>query len=357
MRVKQKIRLGLGFVFIVVLFFGVISIFFINRLSDSSKVILKNNYETLSFTRAMRTVLDENKLPLSNEAKAAFNSQLVKQEHNITEKGEAQATAEVRRSFDIIQVANTPLTAQENAVHDIRVYLGRIEGLNMNAIVQKTDAAEASVNKAVVILGIICCFTFLILFSFSVNVSSVIAEPLLRLSEGMEAITKQNYDYRISFGDDRDFEELATKFNNFARMLQGHENVTLSELMAEKMRIEAIIERSQDAIMVTDEKQHVIYINAPAKSLFKLHEEKVTGKTISQLTEGRHNHLQPVVNSKQDQGSFKFDIDGKEMLFRMESEEIFVPNLARLNFNELGIARLSAGRIYVLRNVGEMHTI
>lgn len=357
MRVKQKIRLGLGFVFIVVLFFGAISIFFINRLSNSSKVILKNNYQTLSFARGMRSILDESKLPLSEAAKTAFNAQLVKQEHNITEKGEYQATAQVRKDFGLLQAAGTPLITQEIAVHDIRVYLGKIEGLNMNAVVKKTGTAEASVDKAVLVLGIICCFTFLVLFSFAVNVSSVIAEPLLRLDEGMDAMTNQNYDYRISFGNDKEFEVLAKTFNDFAAKLQAHENAILSELMAEKSRIEAIIERSQDAIMVTDEKQHVLFINAAARNLFKLRDEKITGKTISQLTEGRHNHLQPVVNSKHDEGSFKFEVDGKETLFRMESEEIFVPNLKPLDLTEVSIARLSAGRVYVLHNIGEVHAV
>lgn len=357
MRVKQKIRLGLGFVFIVVLFFGATSIFFISRLSNSSKVILKNNYETLSFTRAMRTVLDENKLPLNDGAKAAFNSQLIKQEHNITEKGEYQATAQVRKDFGLLQTAGTSLALQESTVHDMRVYLGKIEELNMNSIVQKTTSAEASVDKAVLILGIICCFTFLILFSFAVNVSSVIAEPLIRLSEGMDAMGNQNYDYRISFDNDKEFEELSAAFNEFAAKLQVHENVTLSELMAEKNRIEAIIERSQDAIMVTDEKEHVVFINTIAKNLFKLKEDKIIGKTISQLAEGRHNHLNPVVSNKQNEGSFKFEVDGKETHFRMESEEIFVPNLEPLDLTEVSIARLSAGRVYVLRNIGEMHEI
>ena len=104
MKIKQKIRLGLGLIFIVVLFFGVISIYFISQLSNSSKVILKNNYATLGFTREMRAVLDENKLPLPAAAKTAFNTQLVKQEHNITEKGEREATEKLlghpMRSFD-----------------------------------------------------------------------------------------------------------------------------------------------------------------------------------------------------------------------------------------------------------------
>ena len=91
MKIKYKIRLGFGLIFISILFAGSLSIFFLKRLSESSKVILKNNYESLSFAREMRTVLDENSLPLSDAARSAFNKQLLKQENNVTENGEGAA--------------------------------------------------------------------------------------------------------------------------------------------------------------------------------------------------------------------------------------------------------------------------
>ena len=64
MKVKNKLRLGFGFLFVVVLLFGMITLFYINEISNSAKVILKDNYESLNFTRDMRTVLDEKDLPL-----------------------------------------------------------------------------------------------------------------------------------------------------------------------------------------------------------------------------------------------------------------------------------------------------
>ena len=59
MKIKNKLRLGFGFIFIVVLFFGIVSLYYITEISDNAKVILKNNYETLNYSREMRTILDE----------------------------------------------------------------------------------------------------------------------------------------------------------------------------------------------------------------------------------------------------------------------------------------------------------
>ena len=238
MKIKQKIRLGIGLIFIVVLFFGIVSIYFISRLSNSSEIILKNNYATLGFTREMRAVLDDNKLPLSDAAKTAFNTQLVKQEHNITEKGEREATAQLRKSFTAMQAGVTPLVQQEAAEHDARLALRTIEGLNMQAVATKTAAADASVNRAVLILGIVCCFTFLLLFSFSVNISAFVADPLIKLREAFSEISRKNYDHRIGFGNDLEFEELTSAFNLMAQRLKDRDNLSITELLTEKRRIE-----------------------------------------------------------------------------------------------------------------------
>lgn len=356
MKIKQKIRLGLGLIFIVVLFFGVISIYFISRLSNSSKVILKNNYETLTFTRGMRAVLDDNKLPLTDAAKTAFNTQLLKQEHNITEKGEREATAQVRGSFTILQSAGAPLAQQETAEHEARIALNTIEGLNMHAIVVKTDAAQASVNNAVLILGIVCCFTFLLLFSFSVNISAFIADPLIKLREAFAEISRKNYDHRIGFGSNLEFEELTDAFNRMAARLKERDNLSITEVLAEKHRIEAIIEHLPEAVIITDEKQEIVFINTSAQSLFSLQGQKLTGKSAAQLS-ASNKLLRRVFENTSGEGSYKFEVDGKEALFHMESIDIFVPNIATIMTDELNIARVPAGKIYLLKNIGEMHEI
>jgi NtrC-family two-component system sensor histidine kinase KinB len=356
MNIKNKIRLGLGMIFIVVLCFGAVSIYFISQLSNGAKVILKNNYETLSFTRGMRTVLDENKLPLNDAAKLAFNAQLVKQEHNITEKGEYAATARVRADFGILQSATATLAQQESALYDARRALRTIEGLNMNAIVTKTDAAQASVNNAVVILGIVCCVTFLMLFSFSVNISGFMAEPVIKLREALGEVTNNNYDHQLNFSKNEELEELAETFNKMTSHLRDRENRVLTEDLTEKKRIEIIIGQMHDAVIVTDEDQNVAFINTAAQNLFNLGRQKLVGRPARELA-ANNSQMRTVLEDESGAGSFKFELDGKETLFKFESTEIHIPNIASLKFDELNIARVAAGKVYVVRNISEFHEI
>ncbi len=70
--------------------------YYVNRLADESKDMLKDNYNTLQYTKNMIQALDQN----DDEASVkVFEENLVKQENNITEKGEAEATGEMRNIF------------------------------------------------------------------------------------------------------------------------------------------------------------------------------------------------------------------------------------------------------------------
>jgi NtrC-family two-component system sensor histidine kinase KinB len=169
MKVKSKLRLGFGFLFIVVLFFGAVSMFYINQISNNAKVILKDNYESLSYCRQMQTILDENSLPLNAAAIAAFNTQLNKEAHNITEPGEKESVDGLKRAVNFLIAKPATSVDVTMAEKQIRRYLRDIEKINMQAIVRKNDIANTSVAESTLFLGLTGAFTFLILFSFSVN--------------------------------------------------------------------------------------------------------------------------------------------------------------------------------------------
>src|SRR5689334_17060828 len=97
--VKNKIRLGTIFLFILLLLVGGPAIFFLVRLKNDANKILKNNYETLDYCHTMQQQLDSFSItPV--RAMQLFEDALQKQEKNITEAGESAATAAVRSAFN-----------------------------------------------------------------------------------------------------------------------------------------------------------------------------------------------------------------------------------------------------------------
>ncbi|RFZ82686.1 HAMP domain-containing protein [Mucilaginibacter terrenus] len=350
MKVKTKLRLGFGFLFIVVLFFGATALFYIRDISENSKVILKDNYESLSFAREMRNVLDKNELPLSEKAKADFNRYLSRQEANVTEPGEATITKRLRAAF--IKLAEAPATT-ENLIgaRQVRDELSSIELLNMNAIVRKDANARHAISRATFLLSLIGSFTFLVLFSFSINFPGFIANPLRQLLEGIREIGEGNYKKRLNFEHQDEFAEVASAFNQMATKLNDWENSNLATILSEKRRIEAIIEQMQDAIFGLNEKQDVLFINDAARKTLNINDDKIVGKNASAIINS-NDLLRSVLKDDSAIGSFKIVIDGREMFFRLQSSDIIVPNIDQSK-ESLRIASRPAGKVYILRNITE----
>jgi NtrC-family two-component system sensor histidine kinase KinB len=352
MKVKNKLRLGFGFLFVVVLIFGLISLFYINEISNSAKVILKDNYQSLNFTRDMRTILDEKDFPLSKTAADSFNSRLVKEEHNITEVGELAAVKSLRQTFFQLQDRSATLAQLKLSERQARKDLRVIDAINMHAIVVKNDKAHTSVENASVFLGLAGAFTFLVLFSFSVNFPGIISNPLSSLLDGIREIAKKNYKQRIHFDQNDEFAEVANAFNEMAWRLDEWENSNLSKIMSEKLRIETIIEQMHDAIIGINEKQEVLFINTAAKDILSLNTDKIQGRLVTDIV--KTNDLFRSIMAEDKTGKpFKIVVDGKDAHFQLETREIAVPNFNPDPVQPLKIAKIQVGKVYILRNVTE----
>ncbi len=137
MRLKSKLRLALFFLFLIILLFGVSGIFFTKKLSSDADKILKNNYETLVYDNNMLKNIDA--LSTDKNAAADFADNLSKQEKNITEPGEREATDALRKAFDGLKTKTNDSVNLVQIRHSIEI----INGLNQNAILRKSERAHS----------------------------------------------------------------------------------------------------------------------------------------------------------------------------------------------------------------------
>ncbi|MCX2478182.1 ATP-binding protein [Pedobacter sp. MC2016-15] len=216
MKIKAKLRLGFGFLFVIVLLFGTISLYYMNQISASARLILKDNYETLSYTRDMRSILDQQELPLDKTAVTQFAGILKRQQQNITEKGEAHAVAALNRAFSELRASEKQ---PKMTLKAIRLQLSIIERLNMDAIVRKNSAAQQAVKTANLYLILAGSSCFLVLFFFIVNFPGFVANPLKEFSEAIKAIARKNYKQQLNFEGSDEFSELAKSFNDMSVVL------------------------------------------------------------------------------------------------------------------------------------------
>src|ERR1700733_5151903 len=106
MTIKNKLRAGFSFLFLLALICCGLSIYYLNRLSADAKNILKDNYETVKFTKNMGAAIDASPAALTPQQTKIIEENLVKQEHNITEHGEKELTDSLRLKFEALKAVH-----------------------------------------------------------------------------------------------------------------------------------------------------------------------------------------------------------------------------------------------------------
>ncbi len=270
MNVKNKIRLGLIFLLAIIMLLAGSGSYYINRLASESEDILKDNYNTLQYTKYMIEAMD---LADSTASLQLFEQNLVLQEHNITERGEQYATLAIRSLF---QQYKTGLRS-DSIKTELRKKILDVQKLNMDAILAKDNSITTKTRNAfayITILGTLC---FLLSFTFVINFPKWIADPIARITEGIRKIAGKEYTTRIAIESSDEFGEVAAAFNNMASELDKWEHSNVSKLMFEKSRIEAIINNMHDAVLGLDEKRNILFVNEVAQSLLMLKKEEIVG--------------------------------------------------------------------------------
>ena len=271
MTLKSKISLSLVFLFSIILVLGGLAAFYLNRLSDDSKAILADNYDSLEFVsnmqKALVTLNDPNAL-------TDFEANLKRQEANITEVGEQQATTAVRREFARLRSG----IRNEETINRIRQDLFILDDLNRQAIVRKSETAEGTAKDGLFWLAAVGTLIFLIVFSFVINVPSYIANPLRELTRGIKQVASRNFEERLNFRSSDEFGELARSFNSMAQKLDEYEHSNLAQVLFEKKRIDTLVEIMPDGIIGLDEKRRILFINPVAERLLGVERQQLVGK-------------------------------------------------------------------------------
>lgn len=342
MKLKTKLRLGIGFLFMILLSFGAISLYQINRISESTALILKDNNHSLQYAKEMRVLIDQDSLQQATSV-TAFKALLAKEQQNITENGEGKAVDQLSAALDryLSTRSNRELTHIKSAIY-------QIEDLNMQAIVSKSQLSEKTVAQSTLYLGLAAFVFFIILFTFILSFPGFIANPLALLLDGIQEIGKKNYKQRLHFKGTEEFAQLATAFNDMARKLDSWESSNVAELKSEKIRTETIIAQMKDAVIGIDEKNQIIFLNHLASEVLHLNANDVVGKTVNEIAD--KSQLLKTVIDKKDNELLEIVLHERPNYFSVESNDI---NIDEVPDGEQAISytQRNAGRVFILKNV------
>lgn len=275
MKIKTKLTLGVGLLFILIVVLSLVGARNINALKTDTESILDANYNTLEYCRNMLISLEDR----SEVAFDIFETNLKNQEKNITEIGEREATSEIRIKFNALK--NSP---DESIIKsDIRAGIYVLMDLNMQAIARKSQIASTTANEAITWIAITGTLCFVIAFTLLVNLPSHIANPIREITDSIRNIAAQQYSQRVRFESHSEFGQLAKSFNTMAEKLEEYNNSNLAKLMMEKRRIETLINNMNDPVIGLDEKMQIIFANEQAIKISGLKTADIIGKPAKDL--------------------------------------------------------------------------
>ncbi|HWB92508.1 MAG TPA: ATP-binding protein [Puia sp.] len=335
-KLKTKLSLGLIFLFVVIVLFGVLGLFYMNRLSDEGALVLKNNHESIVYCNRMLEALED--LKSDRNALDTFKDNLHKQQNNVTETGEREATNELTENFN--EMLTDP--GDQSNYADIRRSINKILNVNEQAIVRKSTAAQKTAEGAKEVLTILFTILTLVAFTFIFNLPGIISDPISSLSEGIRAIAGKNYKKRIYLRQGDEFGDLANAFNTMAEKLDEYENSNLAQIKFEKSRIETIINQMRDGIIGFDDKRHILFLNAVAEKLLGLREADIAGRYAPDVAVT--NDLMRTLLREDGNKELKIYCDNKEGYFSKDVLDVT---------NNQAII----GQVIVLRNITPFHEL
>lgn len=340
MKIKTKLTLGVGLLFLMIVLLSIISSVNIYKQKSDTEKILIANYNSLEYAKNMMLALD--KISEDQRQTAVFKDNLTLESKNLTENGEHDAYLSLRSHFQNFQA--TPNAETEKLIRNDLVEIMR---LNMNAIVLKSDTAIATSQNAitwVISLGTVC---FIIAFTLLFNLPENIARPIRELTESIKQIANKNYHERVHFEGSLEFEVLANSFNSMAEKLEEYQSSSLSKQLMDKKRVEMLIANMHDPVIGLDENNYINFINEEALKISGLVREDILGKSAADIAVNNDLLRELLRNATKDNISdspMKIFADNKESYFEQEIIPISIIPTGESEKKE-------AGKVILLRNV------
>jgi len=339
MKIKSKLQLGIGLLFLLNVIVGILAGYYLQQLSEVSQSILSTNYKSLQCIRQLNNQIKKPGI-FSKEQMVQFDKYLSMQETNVTEPGEQEATSQLRSEFDRIK-QNGEETLSGVQITKLEKNIDRIEKINLRAIYIKNIRSQKIAESVTLVLGLITAFCLLIGFSFMVNFPGYIANPLQKLLEGIKAISNKQYNQQLKIYTDDELGELATAFNSMAEKLGEYENSNLAKVLFEKRRIETIIDSMTDGVIGLDAENRILFINTIGSNLLKLN-KACAGKYAQEVAD--ENELFKEVINKEDNKEIEFSTRNGERFFAKETIEV-------RNQEEI------IGKVIILNNITSFHEL
>jgi len=222
MVVKKKLSLGLGFLFIIIFVLAIFCSYYIGKISQEAGNILKDNYNSLVYSKNMISSLEDLRTAVSSivfnqtedrkstnyfgqlfeKGRTEFEINLKAENKNITEIHENVYVEAINKNYDIFLKLSRQIKtgSGSNALYfnefqpafeQLKQSIDNIHDINMQAVVRKSQMTRhdsARTNRYMAGIGVFC---LILAFAYFWYFPLYIANSIAYLAEKMRQLLKK----------------------------------------------------------------------------------------------------------------------------------------------------------------------
>ena len=222
MVVKKKLSLGLGFLFIIIFVLAIFCSYYIGKISQEAGNILKDNYNSLVYSKNMISSLEDLRTAVSSivfnqtedrkstnyfgqlfeKGRTEFEINLKAENKNITEIHENVYVEAINKNYDIfLKLSRQIITGSgsnalyfnefQPAFEQLKQSIDNIHDINMQAVVRKSQMTRHDAERTISYMAAIGAFCLILAFAYFWYFPVYIANSISYLAEKMKQLLKK----------------------------------------------------------------------------------------------------------------------------------------------------------------------
>jgi hypothetical protein len=243
MVVKKKLSLGLGFLFFIIFVLAFFCSYYIGKLSQEAGNILKDNYNSLVYSKNMISSLEElrtaigsiifsqteNRKPsdyfgqLFEKARNEFEKNLDAENKNVTEIHENVYVEAIKKNYDMFLRLGRQIKSGSGsnamyfnefqpAFEKLKQSIDNIHDLNMQAVVRRSQLTRRDAERTISYMAAIGAFCLILAFAYFWYFPAYIANSISYLAEKMKQLLKK-MDITLDYKKDDEFHIILQAIN------------------------------------------------------------------------------------------------------------------------------------------------
>lgn len=317
---QRRIR---GDFFRLVLLFGALGLLLVGAIFVAGRMptlLMRMNYDSIVWARDMETAMNAVRFPEQYPENAParwkeiFETALTQARNNITEPEEPQILERLQRAWTNFQASTDAQRGVDNAYKELRLILAKLVQVNEQGMLERLN--RHAVMRDVTVLGAALLFILGTLWAIFMAdaIAGKVSHPLRRAAEVFKSRPRLGSLLHLPPPQTLEVRILFDELTRLWRRLSELDALNVGSLMAEKRKLEVILESADDAILVLDGGGSVAHVSQRMLPLLGLDPARTLGMSWRDLPTASANYLtlREMLNA---------ELQGKRDVFLLENGE------------------------------------